>query len=168
LGSSPFTFKDALELVELIKRSSTFSELRIRSGDLEIEVRRGPRGTAPEATERPAPIAAPPVPDPSAPPPPPPSVPTLAPVGSATPPSKAGTVVTAPMVGTIYRAPEPGANPFVEVGQRVAKSDQLCIIEVMKLMNAVLADHAGTVAEILVEDAEAVTFAQPLFVIAPD
>ncbi len=71
------------------------------------------------------------------------------------------------MVGTVYRAPEPGAEPFVEVGQRVEAGDRLCIIEVMKLMNAIHADGAGTVADILFVDAEAVAFGQPLFVIAP-
>ena len=76
-------------------------------------------------------------------------------------------VVTAPMVGTIYQAAEPGAAPFVKVGQQVEAGDQLCIIEVMKLMNAVTAESGGTVSEILVGDGEAVDFGQHLYVIAP-
>jgi acetyl-CoA carboxylase biotin carboxyl carrier protein len=76
-------------------------------------------------------------------------------------------VVKAPMVGTIYHAPEPGAAPFVALGQRVEAGTQLCIIEVMKLMNAVVAESAGTVSEILVGDGEAVGFGQDLYVIAP-
>jgi len=76
-------------------------------------------------------------------------------------------VVTAPMVGTIYHAAEPGAAPFVKVGQQVEAGDQLCIIEVMKLMNAVTAESGGTVSEILVGDGEAVEFGQHLYVIAP-
>ncbi len=69
------------------------------------------------------------------------------------------------MVGTVYLAPEPGAKPFVEVGQAVEAGTQLCIVEVMKLMNAVTAGRNGVVSEILVGDAEPVEFGQPLFVI---
>jgi acetyl-CoA carboxylase biotin carboxyl carrier protein len=76
-------------------------------------------------------------------------------------------VVRAPMVGTIYLAPEPGAASFVKIGQQVAAGDQLCIIEVMKLMNAVTAEQPGTVSDILAGDGEAVEFGQDLFVIAP-
>ena len=76
-------------------------------------------------------------------------------------------VVTAPMMGTVYRAAEPGAAPYVQPGQPVQAGQQLCIVEVMKLMNAVLAEHAGIVAQVLVSDGQAVEFGQPLFVIAP-
>ncbi|MFZ5509542.1 MAG: acetyl-CoA carboxylase biotin carboxyl carrier protein, partial [Pseudomonadota bacterium] len=77
-------------------------------------------------------------------------------------------VVEAPMVGTFYRAPEPGAKPFVEVGQRVAPDTVVCIIEVMKLMNSIAARHAGVVAQILVNDGDPVEFGQPLVVIDPN
>ena len=70
------------------------------------------------------------------------------------------------MVGTVYLAPQPGAAPFVSVGQSVAASDLVCIVEVMKLMNAISAGHAGVVSEILVSDGQAVEAAQELFVIA--
>ncbi|HID41408.1 MAG TPA: acetyl-CoA carboxylase biotin carboxyl carrier protein, partial [Pyrodictium sp.] len=73
--------------------------------------------------------------------------------------------VTAPMVGTFYRAPAPGARPFVEVGQRVEAGDTLCIIEAMKMLNQIEADKAGTIAAILVENGQPVEYGQPLFVI---
>ena len=83
----------------------------------------------------------------------------------AAPAAPAGHVVNAPMVGTFYRAPNPGASPFVEVGQSVKEGDALCIIEAMKLLNEIEADKAGVVKEILVENGEPVEYGQPLFVI---
>lgn len=75
--------------------------------------------------------------------------------------------VTAPLVGTFYRAGEPGARPFVEVGDVIQAGQQIAIVEAMKLMNAVEADQAGRVAEILVADAESVEYAQPLILLEP-
>jgi acetyl-CoA carboxylase biotin carboxyl carrier protein len=75
--------------------------------------------------------------------------------------------VTAPMVGTFYRAPSPGAPPFVEVGSRVGRDSQVCIIEVMKLMNSVAAGVDGTVEEICRADAEPVEFGDVLLRIRP-
>jgi len=74
-------------------------------------------------------------------------------------------VVHAPIVGTFYRAPSPDADPFVKVGQKVGEDETLCIIEAMKLMNEIKSEHAGTIKEILVENAQAVEYDQPLFVI---
>ncbi|WP_103027426.1 acetyl-CoA carboxylase biotin carboxyl carrier protein [Salinibacter altiplanensis] len=74
-------------------------------------------------------------------------------------------VVKAPIVGTFYRAPSPDDDPFIEVGDEVQEGDVLCIIEAMKLMNEIECETAGTVQEILVEDAEPVEFDQPLFVL---
>lgn len=74
-------------------------------------------------------------------------------------------VVTSPFVGTFYRAPAPGADPFVSVGQRVKKGDVLCIVEAMKLMNEIEAESDGVVGEILVQNEQPVEFEQPLFII---
>ncbi len=71
-----------------------------------------------------------------------------------------------PMVGTVYMSAEPGANPFVKVGDSVKQGDTLLIIEAMKVMNPIAADRAGTIKAILVENAQPVEFDQPLFVIA--
>ncbi len=73
--------------------------------------------------------------------------------------------VTSPMVGTAYRAPEPGAAPFVEVGSTVHQGQTLLIVEAMKTMNPIVAPRAGTVTAILVQDAQPVEFGEPLIVI---
>jgi acetyl-CoA carboxylase biotin carboxyl carrier protein len=75
--------------------------------------------------------------------------------------------ITSPMVGTFYRAPSPDAPPYVQVGSRVGTGDTLCIIEAMKLMNELEAEMSGTIAEVLVENAEPVEYGQPLFRIEP-
>ena len=74
-------------------------------------------------------------------------------------------VMLAPLVGTFYRAPNAGAKPFVDVGERVQRGQPVGIIEAMKLMNEVVADATGVVVEILVENAQSVQFDQPLLVI---
>lgn len=76
-----------------------------------------------------------------------------------------GHVVRSPMVGTFYRAPAPGAKPFVEEGQAVKVGDTLCIVEAMKMLNQIEADHAGTVAAIMLEEGQPVEYDQPLFVL---
>ena len=73
--------------------------------------------------------------------------------------------VPSPMVGTAYRAPEPGAPPFVEIGSKVSEGQTLLIIEAMKTMNHIPAPRAGTVTQILVEDGQPVEFGEPLVVI---
>ncbi len=75
--------------------------------------------------------------------------------------------VASPMVGTFYRAPAPDAPSYVEEGSRVSVGDTLCIIEAMKLMNELEAEVAGTVVEILVENAEPVEYGQVLFRVDP-
>ena len=77
------------------------------------------------------------------------------------------TVVRAPYLGTFYRAPKPGAAPYVELGATVAADSELCLVEVMKLFTAVRAGAAGKVANILATDGELVQGGQPLFVIVP-
>ncbi|HCI54022.1 MAG TPA: acetyl-CoA carboxylase biotin carboxyl carrier protein [Gallionella sp.] len=76
-----------------------------------------------------------------------------------------GHVVKSPMVGTFYRSPSPGSKQFVDVGQNVNAGDTLCIIEAMKLLNEIDADHTGVIKAILVENGQPVEFGQPLFVI---
>lgn len=75
--------------------------------------------------------------------------------------------VTAPMVGTFYRSPAPGAPPFVEVGEEVDEGTQVCILEVMKLMSSVVAGVSGVVAEVCVENAAPVQFGDVLFRVRP-
>jgi acetyl-CoA carboxylase biotin carboxyl carrier protein len=75
--------------------------------------------------------------------------------------------VTSPFVGTFYGRPNPDSPPYVTLGARVERGQVLCIVEAMKLMNEIEADAAGTIAEILVKDAQPVEYGQPLFKIAP-
>ncbi|MGQ0639989.1 MAG: acetyl-CoA carboxylase biotin carboxyl carrier protein [Gemmatimonadaceae bacterium] len=75
--------------------------------------------------------------------------------------------VKSPMVGTYYAQPEPGAKPYVTPGQRISKSQVLCIIEAMKIMNEIESEYAGIMREILVEDAQPVEYGQVLFRIEP-
>lgn len=174
MSNRQIDFQDVLQLIELVKSSSNFSELRLRSGDIEIELRRG--GTSPirsptnSLTQVTAAAPAQPQEDSASPK-------TLAqtdPVTTSNTPSKKPrsafrdgvTVIKSPMVGTVYHAAEPGATPFVRVGQSVAPGDQICIIEVMKLMNSINADCQGVVTEILVADGETIEYGQELFVIS--
>jgi acetyl-CoA carboxylase biotin carboxyl carrier protein len=76
-------------------------------------------------------------------------------------------VVRAPNLGTFYRAPKPGASPYVSIGQKVEPETELCLIEVMKLFTSVTSGVGGTVQKILAEDSQLVEFDQPLFLIDP-
>ena len=82
-------------------------------------------------------------------------------------PAADGLAIVSPMLGTFYRAPAPGAEPFVDLGTRVEPDTIVCIIEVMKMMNSVAAGVAGTIAEIHAENAEVVEYGQPLFRVDP-
>jgi len=77
----------------------------------------------------------------------------------------AGTAVKSPMVGTAYMSAEPGAKPFIEVGQAVKAGDTLCIVEAMKVMNPITAPEGGVIKKIMVADAQPVEFDQPLVII---
>jgi acetyl-CoA carboxylase biotin carboxyl carrier protein len=80
-------------------------------------------------------------------------------------PSQHPGVVASPMVGTAYRAPEPGAKPFCDIGSAVKAGDTLLIVEAMKTLNQIPAPKAGTVVQILFEDAQPVEFGEPLMII---
>ena len=110
----------------------------------------------------------------AAPPQPAPAAPSSSPSESAQPAAPADAsidlanhpgCVKSPMVGTAYRAPEPGAPPFVEIGSRVSQGQTLMIIEAMKTMNHIPAPRAGTVTHILVENGQPVEFGEPLVII---
>jgi acetyl-CoA carboxylase biotin carboxyl carrier protein len=86
---------------------------------------------------------------------------------AAAPVAGGGLTIEAPMIGVFYRAPSPGAPPFVDVGTPVEADTIVCLIEVMKMMNSVPAGVAGTIAEIHVENANPVEYGQPLFRVEP-
>lgn len=142
------------KLIELLEESG-INEIEIREGEESVRISRsGPTASAVMVSPPAAPavVAA--------------AAPVAAPVGAG--PAEAapkGHILRAPMVGTFYRASSPGAKPFVDVGSTVEVGDTLCIIEAMKMLNQIEADHGGTVKEILVENGQPVEYDQPLFVI---
>lgn len=155
--------------------ASDWEEMSLQYGDTRLDLSRS--GRAPQASVTPAavapalatpPAAAPPAPAPA-------SVPTpaAAPAAAASTTGPAAEVpsghqVTSPSLGLFWRSPQPGAPPFVEVGQQVGPEDTVCIVEVMKLMNHVKAGVAGTVVAINVDNGAMVEFGATLVVIEPE
>ena len=141
------------KLMELLEQSG-MSEIEIKEGEESVKISR--YGNAPLMTpaisQQPAAIVTPSQVK---------STTTAANKGA----EASGNLISSPMVGTYYSAPSPSAKPFVTVGQHVNKGDTIGIIEAMKIMNQIEADHSGTVVEILVKDGEAVEFGQALIVI---
>ena len=148
------------KLIELLE-DSNIAELEIHEGEESVRISRygSPNNLA---TMVHAPIASPMMLPPSA-APPVTEVAAEAEKEAVTTPN--GHTVTAPMVGTFYRAPSPGSRPFVEVGQTVGSGDTLCIIEAMKMLNQIESDKDGVIAAILAENGQPVEYGQPLFVI---
>ena len=147
------------KLIELLEESG-ISEIEISEGEESVRISRYPNpGTVSVQTLQHPPMLAPP------------AAPAPAPAASAEPaaappPAAArGQQVTAPMVGTFYSGPAPGAKPFVEIGTEVKPGDTLCVIEAMKMMNPIEAETAGRVVSILVENGSPVEFGQALFII---
>jgi acetyl-CoA carboxylase biotin carboxyl carrier protein len=193
------TYQDLLQIVELIKSSSHFGEFHLKTGDLEVDLKRGADGSAHTlptsaasqavevphqvgpaanasaraASEEQTPVTSQRhghvgggeiVVEPTAP------ARGLAPTGAHAPPvayPPGAVLVKSPMVGSFYRAAEPGARPFAEVGQRVEADTTVCIIEVMKLMNSITAGRNGVVTHILVGDGDPVEYGQVLMVVDP-
>lgn len=141
---------------------SDIQEFRLEGDDFRLEVRRNlpVSAVAPQMV----PVAAAPAPAPE--------VKTQSESASAAPPAAAGTRsdlvdVTAPMVGTFYRAPAPGEPAFVEIGNRISAGQTICILEAMKLMNELEAELSGEVVEILVDNGTPVEFGQVLMRVKP-
>lgn len=143
-------------LIDLVAESG-ISELEVTEENDKVRIVNKVQTVAVASTPAVAPVVAPVAPAPVA--------PTAAP--QPTPEAVVeGTTVTSPMVGTFYRSPNPGADPFVTVGDKVQAGQTLCIIEAMKLLNEIEAETSGTIKEILVENGQPVEFGQPLFIIA--
>ncbi len=143
------------KLIELVEESGV-AEIEIHEGEESVRISR----YAPNAAAA-APIMMPAAAMPAA------AAPAAAPAEEAAPAAAkpSGHEVTAPMVGTFYRAPSPGAKAFADVGQQVSAGDTLCIIEAMKMLNQIEADKSGKVVAVLVENGQPVEFGQPLFII---
>lgn len=142
------------KLIEMVEKSGIAS-LKVSEEGKTIEITKSaPTTFMPAAYPAPAPIV---ISEPAA-----PSTQTPPAASSAQP---EGHVLKSPMVGTIYLAPTPGADPFVEVGRTVKKGDVVCLVEAMKMYNQIEADKSGTITARLVENGSAVEFEQPLFII---
>lgn len=143
------------KLIELIKETG-IAEIEIKEGEESVRITR-------EVTKAPHMTQATPVYT---------AAPLTTPAPTATETAPAPTVeatnkhtLRAPMVGTVYLSPTPGAKAFVEIGQKITAGDTLCLIEAMKMFNQIEADKTGTITAILVENGMPVEFNQPLIVI---
>ena len=163
--------EDVFKIINLIEESG-YEDVRLEIGDFKLHVQKHASG-APVAevagrsevpSARPAPGPVTPAASPAAAAP----APAVAVKGAAPVVPDGAVLVRAPMLGTFYRSPSPGEKPFVEVGTRVKPDDTVCLVEVMKLFNSIKAGAAGTVLEILAENATMVEHGQPLLVIRPE
>jgi len=143
----PLSAEDVAEITRLLEESQ-FDELHLEHAGFKLTLKRG------AALRREGATASAPAPSP-------------APASAASASDGSMLEVTAPFVGIFYRAPRPGAPPYIEVGSQVVEDTTIGIIEVMKLMNAVRAEVSGTVVEVLVEDGAVVEYGQVLLRIAP-
>jgi len=157
VAKDSLTYEDLLRIVELVKSTTQFSEFRLKVGEIEVELKRKRDDGVAAGVESMS------------------TAPEHGAVVVATARSNTQkrnwpehwVVVRSPMVGTFYRAPAPGAPAFVEVDQPVEADATVCIIEVMKLMNSIASGVRGWVREVLVADAQAVEYGQPLIVLEP-
>jgi acetyl-CoA carboxylase biotin carboxyl carrier protein len=148
------------KLIEMLEESN-LGEIEIKEGEETVRISRMPKGMpAPMVQQYAAAPAHMPV-----------GVAAAAPAADA-PAAAVGAkpranehVVSAPMVGTFYSAPSPGAKSFVEIGTEVKEGQVLCIIEAMKMMNQIESDKSGKVTAIMAQNGDPVEFGQPLFVI---
>ena len=146
------------KLIELLEESG-IAEIEIKEGEEAVRISRMPTGGIVTHVQpmMQAPAVAAPVAAPAA---------AAAGAAPAAPVRRASEhVVAAPMVGTFYGAPSPGAKPFVEIGSEVKEGQVLCIIEAMKMMNQIESDKAGKITAIMATNGDPVEFGQPLFVI---
>ena len=141
-------------LIDLVSESN-ISELEITEAEGKVRIVKSPVGAGyvyPTMAAAPVPVAAV----------------AAAPVAAAAvvePVAETGHEVKSPMVGTFYRAANPNAKPFAEVGQQIKEGEAICIIEAMKIMNEIDADKSGTITHVFCENGQPVEFGQPLFII---
>ena len=155
---------DVLHILKLIDESK-FDYFQLEVGELKITVSKGdpiPIGSsAPQPTAAPSPTVATPKSQPM----PAASGPAAAAKPAAIP--EGMVPITAPLLGTFYVAQEPGAPPFVKVGQQITEDTTVGLIEVMKVFNSVRATVSGTIVEVVVQNGQFVEFGQALFIVKP-
>ena len=158
-------FDDITRILEIMKEHE-LSEFELERDNFKLRIRKQGTGHWVAATPHPQQVHAGPLSAPGG-----PALPGAA-VGVAPEVAQADeeidlAVVKSPIVGTFYRAPEPGAKPYAEVGDVVRKGQVLCIIEAMKLMNEINAEADGEIVKVYVENGHAVQYAERLFAIRP-
>ncbi|MDL0433213.1 acetyl-CoA carboxylase biotin carboxyl carrier protein [Marinobacter sp. TBZ242] len=168
--------KDVLHILRLVEESS-FDSLQLEYGDTKIAVSKS-GNFLPQVAQAPAPVAAdaPVAPTPAVQQntekqdqsPAPGNVAPQPQASAAATASSSLVAVEAPVVGVFYAAPEPGAEPFVQVGSEVDADTTVGLVEVMKVFNGVSAGLKGRIVEICVEDSQLVEYGQPLFMVEPD
>ena len=148
----PSIDQDLIRDLANILNETDLTEIEIEQDDLRVRVSRAgtPQMVHAPVAQAPAPVAQPVATQPAE-------------AAAAAKPS--ANAVTAPMVGTVYLSPAPGAKPFVEIGQSVKEGQTILIIEAMKTMNQIPAPRAGKVVSVLVADGDPVEFAEPMIVI---
>jgi len=156
-GIRSIDIKDVRHLVELLRESPEIGSIEVKGwfGTGVLITRTGNH-----AVQVSAPMAMPMT-----------AAPVAAPVASPAPAAPAAAAlkeIKSPMVGTFYRAPEPGAEPYVKVGSRVSAGQTVCIIEAMKIMNEIEAEVTGVVKEVCLEDASPVEFGTVLYRVDPN
>jgi acetyl-CoA carboxylase biotin carboxyl carrier protein len=153
-------FDDIERILELVKQHE-LAEFELERDGLKLRIRKtGPSAVVPQALPAPAPAATPqPAPQQN------PVLPAPLPQAVEEEPPVELVVVKSPIVGTFYKCPEPGAPPFVDVGDRVKKDQVLCIIEAMKLMNEITSEHEGEIVSAYVENGKPVQYGERLFAI---
>lgn len=168
--------KDVVIQILRILAESTVDELHLEMGDLKLVAKKHlteepieqPEALDQEPTERSVRQPSPEIPPVQEPHPPteiPPEGPAQREAPSLHLDEEGLTSIKSPMLGTFYRAPKPGAPPFVQVGQVVSEDDTVCIIEVMKLFNTIKAGVRGRIAKVCAENAQMVEFQQTLFLL---
>jgi len=148
---------DVLHILKLIDESK-FDYFQLEVGELKITVSKGDPIPLAGTAHQPGPAA---------------TKPAAAPVAAPAPTSKPAAIpegmlpITAPLLGTFYVAPEPGAPPFVKVGQQITEDTTVGLIEVMKVFNSVRAGVKGTIVEVVAQNGQFIEFGQTLFIVKP-
>ena len=152
-GIRSIELKDVKGLAQLLREAPEIGSIEIKGwfGTGVVITR---TSATPSYAQAPVPVPAVAAPEPEA-----------APRAAVAPPLKE---IKSPMVGTWYKSPEPGADPYVKIGSRVTAGQTVCIIEAMKIMNEIEAEITGVIREVCVEDAQPVEFGQVLFRVDPN
>lgn len=157
---------DVLHILKLIDESK-FDYFQLEVGELKITVSKGEPIPIPGASPQPAAVSAAPNPAPATPRPTPAPAATAAPSPAPAAVPEGMVPITAPLLGTFYVSPEPGAPPFVKVGQEITEDTTVGLIEVMKVFNSVRAGASGTIIEAVAQNGQFVEFGQTLFIVKP-